>query len=534
VSADADTAAASRGATPSAAAADSQDVVAAGNPLRQGSATLAAADPCTVVVFGASGDLTRRKLLPALLALSREKLLHPKSAVVGFARRPMDDAAFREEIRASAAERGIADHDWRRFASSVFYRSGTFENPADYAALRAFLESLERDRGTPGNRIYYLATPPASYAAILEGLGASGLVHAHRLGTPWSRVVVEKPFGHDLSSARDLNTRFHASFDETQIYRIDHYLGKESVQNILVLRLGNGIFEPLWNNRYVDHVQIAVAEAVGVEGRANYYERAGALRDVLQNHMLQLLTLTAMEPPSRFEADAVRDEKVKVLRAMTPLTARQTAERTVRAQYLAGAVAGTKAVGYREEPDVAPGSSTETYIAARFEVDNWRWAGVPFYLRSGKRLPKRATEIAITFRQPPHALFRSAGCEAIESNVLRLRIQPDEGISLSFGSKSPGQTLHIDPVRMDFNYLTSFGADPPEAYERLLLDCNLGDSTLFARRDEVELAWEQVDSIAAGWAAGAGPALGSYAAGRWGPADADALVERDGRRWLRL
>jgi glucose-6-phosphate 1-dehydrogenase len=347
-------------------------------------------------------------------------------------------------------------------------------------------------------------------------------------------VIVEKPFGHDLPSARDLNARFHASFDETQIYRIDHYLGKESVQNILVLRLGNGIFEPLWNNRYVEHVQIAVAEAVGVEGRANYYERAGALRDVLQNHMLQLLTLTAMEPPSRFEADAVRDEKVKVLRAMAPLTPRQVAERTVRAQYLAGAVAGTPAVGYREEPEVAPDSNTETYIAARLEVDNWRWAGVPFYLRSGKRLPKRATEIAITFRQPPHSLFRSAGCEAIESNVLRLRIQPDEGISLSFGSKSPGQALHIDPVRMDFNYLTSFGADPPEAYERLLLDCNLGDSTLFARKDEVELAWEHADAIAAGWAAGAGPALGGYPAGRWGPPEADALLARDGRRWHRL
>ena len=505
------------------------------NPLREGSVTLAAADPCTFVVFGAGGDLTRRKLLPALLALSREKLLHPKSAVVGFARRPMDDAAFREEIRASAAERGTADHDWRRFASSVFYRAGTFENPADYAALRAFLESLERDRGTPGNRIFYLATPPASYPAILEGLGASGLVHAHPLGTPWSRVIVEKPFGHDLPSARALSAKFYASFDEAQIYRIDHYLGKESVQNILVLRLGNGIFEPLWNNRYVEHVQIAVAEAVGVEGRANYYERAGALRDMLQNHMLQLLTLTAMEPPSRFDADAVRDEKVKVLRAMAPLTPRQVAERTVRGQYFAGAVAGAPAVGYREEPGVAPDSLTETYIAARFEVDNWRWAGVPFYLRSGKRLPKRATEIAITFRQPPYSLFRSAGCEPIDANVLRLRIQPDEGISLSFGSKSPGQALHIDPVRMDFNYLTSFGADPPEAYERLLLDCNLGDSTLFARRDEVELAWEHADAIAAGWASGgAGPALGAYAAGRWGPPEADALMARDGRRWLRL
>jgi glucose-6-phosphate 1-dehydrogenase len=506
----------------------------AANPLREGSVTLAAADPCTFVVFGASGDLTRRKLLPALLALSRDKLLHPKSAVVGFARRPMTDDAFREEIRASAAEQGIPDHDWRRFASSVFYRPGTFENAADFTALRGALESLERDRGTPGNRIYYLATPPASYGAILDGIRGAGLVHDASLGTPWSRVIVEKPFGEDLESARALNARFHAAFDERQVFRIDHYLGKETVQNILVLRLGNGIFEPLWNSRYVDHVQIAVAETVGVEMRANYYERAGALRDMLQNHMLQLLTLTAMEPPSRFEADAVRDEKVKVLRAMTPLSGRQVAERTVRAQYAKGAVAGAPAVGYREEPGVAPDSSTETFIAARLEVDNWRWAGVPFYLRSGKRLPKRATEIAIAFRQPPYALFRSAGCESIESNVLRLRIQPDEGISLSFGSKSPGQTLHIDPVRMDFNYLTYFGADPPEAYERLLLDCNLGDSTLFARRDEVELAWEQVDAIGSAWSAGDGPALGTYAAGSWGPPETDPLIARDGRRWLRL
>ena len=507
---------------------------AAANPLREGSVTLGAADPCTFVVFGASGDLTRRKLLPALLALSRDKLLHPKSAVVGFARRPMTDDAFREEIRESAAEHGIPDHDWRRFASSVFYRAGTFENAADFAALRKSLESLERDRGTPGNRIYYLATPPASYEAILGGIRSAGLVHDAGLGTPWSRVIVEKPFGEDLESARALNAQFHAAFDERQVFRIDHYLGKETVQNILVLRLGNGIFEPLWNSRYVDHVQIAVAETVGVEMRANYYERAGALRDILQNHMLQLLTLTAMEPPSRFEADAVRDEKVKVLRAMTPLSRRQVAERTVRARYARGAVAGAPAVGYREEPGVAPDSSTETFIAVRLEVDNWRWAGVPFYLRTGKRLPKRATEIAIAFRQPPYALFRSAGCEAIESNVLRLRIQPDEGISLSFGSKAPGQTLHIDPVRMDFNYLTYFGADPPEAYERLLLDCNLGDSTLFARRDEVELAWEQVDAIAAAWSAGDGPALGTYPAGSWGPPETDPLIARDGRRWLRL
>ena len=528
MSADADTAASKPELKP-----DASETVAA-NPLRQGSVTLGVADPCTFVVFGASGDLTRRKLLPALLALSREKLLHPKSAVLGFARQPMRDEAFRDELRDSAGERDIPDSEWMPFAASVFYRSGKYENAGDYAALASFLKSLERERGTPGNRIFYLATPPDVYPAILEGLRAEGLVHGADLGTPWSHVIVEKPYGHDLESARALTAMVHGAFDERQVYRIDHYLGKETVQNIQVLRLANGIFEPLWNNRYVDHVQIAVAEADGIGTRAGYYEKAGALRDMLQNHMLQLLTLTAMEPPSRFEANAIRDEKVKVLRALTPLSRGQSAERTVRAQYAAGAVAGKPAPGYREEEGVSPKSTTETYIAARLEVDNWRWAGVPFYLRSGKRLPKRATEIAITFHQPPYSLFRSAGCAPIEANVLRLRIQPDEGISLSFGSKSPGQALHIDPVRMDFNYLTSFGADPPEAYERLLLDCNLGDSTLFARKDEVELAWEHVDAIAKLWASGEGPPLGSYPAGSWGPAEADGLLTRDGRRWLRL
>ncbi|HEU4334363.1 MAG TPA: glucose-6-phosphate dehydrogenase [Candidatus Eisenbacteria bacterium] len=501
------------------------------NPLREGSLTLRAPDPCTFVVFGATGDLTHRKLVPALFALAREKALHPKSALVGFSRRPWDDQAFRDAVRpeGSPDENG----EWSRFAASLSYRAGSFENPGDYAALRGHLEALERERGTPGNRVFYLATPPDAYPVILEGLRGAGLVHPSGEPSRWSRVIVEKPFGHDLVSARALNEQVHASFDERQVFRIDHYLGKETVQNILVLRLGNGIFEPLWNNRYVDHVQISVAEAVGVEGRANYFERAGVARDMLQNHMLQLLTLTAMEPPSRFEADAVRDEKAKVLRALAPLRPEQVSERTVRGRYEAGAVAGAAVPGYLQEPDVNPRSRTETYLAAKLEVDNWRWAGVPFYVRSGKRLAKRATEIVIVFRHPPYALFRSAGCESLEANVLRLRIQPDEGISLSFGSKSPGQDLHIDPVRMDFNYLTSFGADPPDAYQRLLLDCNLGDSTLFARRDEVELAWEHVDAIAAGWESGE-PPLHGYAAGSWGPAEADHLLARDGRRWYRL
>jgi glucose-6-phosphate 1-dehydrogenase len=503
------------------------------NPLREGSVALHPADPCSIVVFGASGDLTRRKLLPALYRLSRGRLLHPMTAITGFARQRKSDEAFRNEVSgAMGAE--AASADWSRFAGSLSYHVGAFEDIDAFLSLRTSLETAERMRGIPANRLYYLATPPGTHDTILRNLGRAGLAHAPGAAGPWSRVIVEKPFGHDLSSARALNARLHEVFHESQVYRIDHYLGKETVQNILVFRLANGIFEPLWNNRYVDHVQITVAESVGIEGRAAYFERAGVLRDMLQNHMMQLLTLTAMEPPARFEADAVRDEKVKVLRALRPLLPGGAATHTVRAQYLAGATGGVAAPAYREEPGVDPRSDTETFLAAKIEIDNWRWAGVPFYLRSGKRLPRRATEIAIVFRHPPYALFRAAGCGDIQPNVLRLRIQPDEGISLSIGSKSPGQALHIDPVRMDFYYLTSFGVDPPEAYERLLLDCNLGDSTLFARRDEVELAWEHVDAIAGAWESERRPALAYYPAGSWGPPEADALMARDGRSWYRL
>jgi len=503
------------------------------NPLREGSVTLGAADPCSIVVFGASGDLTRRKLLPALYRLTRDRMLHPMTAVTGFARKRKTDEEFRNE---ASAVMGVeaSSPDWTRFAGSLHYQVGSFEDPDAFLALRASLETGERLRGIPSNRLYYLATPPSNHDTILRNLGRAGLVHTAGERGPWSRVIVEKPFGYDLASARALNARLHEVFHESQVYRIDHYLGKETVQNILVFRLANGIFEPLWNNRYIDHVQITVAESVGVEGRAAYYERAGVLRDMMQNHMLQLLTLTAMEPPARFGADEVRDEKVKVLRALRPPGPADVAAQTIRAQYAAGATEGVVTPAYRDEPGVDPRSETETYLAARVEIDNWRWAGVPFYLRSGKRMPRRATEISIVFRHPPYALFRAEGCGEIQPNVLRLRIQPDEGISLSIGSKSPGASLHIDPVRMDFNYLTSFGADPPEAYERLLLDCNLGDSTLFARRDEVELAWEYVDAIARAWQSEGRPALAYYACGSWGPPEADALMARDGRAWHRL
>jgi glucose-6-phosphate 1-dehydrogenase len=510
------------------------EVELADNPLREGSVTLRAAEPCAVVVFGATGDLAHRKLFPALCRISTSKALHPRTAVLGTARSAMDAEAFRKDMGAAVAEAGIDPREWRVVAERVDYISADFGDPASYAAIKQRLEALERERGLPGNRIFHLAVPPAIYGSIIDNLGRSGLVHPHSEAGPWARVVVEKPFGHDLDSARELNRCLHTAFDERQVFRIDHYLGKESVQNILILRLGNGFFEPLWNNRYVDHVQITVAESLGIEGRAAYYEGAGVSRDILQNHLMQLLSLTAMEPPARFEADSVRDEKVKVLRAIRPLDPEDVALRTVRGQYGHGAVAGEPVPGYCEEPGVAPKSKTETYLAVRLDVDNWRWAGVPFYLRSGKRLAKRATEIEIVFRQPPYALFRTAGISELDPNVLRMRIQPDEGVSVSFGAKSPGAALHIDPVRMDFYYLTAFGSDPPDAYDRLLLDCNRGDMTLFAREDEVELAWEIVDSITKTWEKGQGAPLTTYAAGTWGPREADAWIAKDGRKWLHL
>ena len=507
------------------------------NPLREESVTLKAAEPCTFIVFGATGDLTHRKLIPALFRLSKRKLLHPRTAIVGFARRELTSEGFREDLRQAVEPgRATASPDWERFAEMLYYVPGVFEDNAAFRALGKLLSQVEEKRGIPGNRIFYFATPPSEYDPLIRNIGATGLARRairEERAESWSRVIIEKPFGHDLQSARELNALVHTVFAESQIFRIDHYLGKETVQNILVFRLGNGIFEPLWNNRYVEQVQITVAETVGIEGRAGYFEGAGIARDIFQNHMMQLLTLTAMEPPARFEADAVRDEKAKVLRTLHPMTPEEVARDTVRGQYGAGAVGGVRQIGYRQEPGVDPKSQVETYMAARVHVDNWRWSGVPFYLRTGKRLPLRATEIAIVFRQPPFSLFRMAGCETLEPNVLRLRIQPDEGISLSFGSKSPGQALHIDPVQMDFYYLTAYGQDPPDAYERLLLDCNLGDSTLFARRDEVELAWQFVDPILDAWGHQR-PQLLTYPSGTWGPPEADDLLHAQGRHWVRI
>jgi glucose-6-phosphate 1-dehydrogenase len=510
----------------------------ADNPLREGLRREKVPQPSTVVIFGATGDLTHRRLLPALVNLRRAGLLPPGSAVLGYARRPYTDEAYRAEMQAAVARNSrlaIEPALWDDFAAGLFYQQGDFTSPADYRALRKRLDEIDEQRGTRGNRLYYLATPPSAYVPIVQNLGRAAMEHETReLG--WARIVIEKPFGHDLASAAALNRVVLRVFKESQVYRIDHYLGKETVRNILVFRFGNGIFEPVWNRRYIDHVQITVAEDLGVEGRGAFYEEAGVGRDILQNHMLQLLSLVCMEPPIAFEADALRDEKLRVLRAIEPTwTANRVRQEIVRGQYTSGWSEGKRVPGYREEPEVAPDSQVETFVALRLEVQNWRWADVPFYLRTGKRLPKRATEIAVQFKRPPLMLFRGSTSEP-EPNLLALRIQPDEGILLRFAAKVPELGLEVRNVNMDFTYGTSFATEAPDAYETLILDALLGDPSLFTRSDEVEAAWQVVSPIERIWARSKGKTIGvhPYEAGTWGPAAADALIERDGRRWRRL
>jgi glucose-6-phosphate 1-dehydrogenase len=505
------------------------------NPLREGLRLRRTPEPCVVVIFGATGDLTRRKLVPALYDLARDQLLPGGFSVVGFARTDLGTDGFESRLHDSVAKYArtgpVDGRVWSSFEQGISYFRGSYDDAESFRMLGERLDEIDRERGTSGNRLFYLATPPSSYEPIIHNLGESGLSR-ETASTGWRRIIVEKPFGHDLRSAQELNSRLARVFEERQVFRIDHYLGKETVQNILVFRLSNGIFEPIWNRRYVDNVQITVAESIGVEGRGGYYEEAGALRDMVQNHMLQLVSLVAMEPPVAFEADAVRDEKVKVLRAIRPLEAAELSEETVRGQYASGWIDGQPVPGYREEPGVSPDSRTETYVAMRMLVDNWRWADVPFYLRVGKRLPKRTTEIAIQFNRAPHLLFGRTSAERPEPSVLVLRIQPDEGIALQFGAKLPGPTIRVRSVAMDFRYGTSFGVTPPDAYERLLLDCMLGDSTLFTRRDEVEAAWLFVTRMLEGWSALNEP-LSEYEAGTWGPTDADRLIQRNGRSWRR-
>jgi glucose-6-phosphate 1-dehydrogenase len=486
--------------------------------------------PATLVIFGASGDLTRRLLAPAIAHLNRDGAISPDFAIVGIGRSEYSDDAFREQLDGGARE--FTPPTQGRpgdLPDRVRYVAGDFGDAELYRRLRTALETLEKDRGGPRNRIFYFATPPEADETIVRALGGEGLA---TVDNGWIRVVVEKPFGHDLESGRALNRVLLSVFSEKQIYRIDHYLGKETVQNIFVLRFANGIFEPMWNHRYIDHVQISVAESVGVGHRAAFYESAGILRDMFQNHLLQLLTLTAMEPPAALEADAIRAEKVKVLQSIRPFPADTIDDWAVRGQYGAGVVNGKRVPGYREEPKVAPDSPTATYAAVRFAIDNWRWAGVPFYLRSGKRLAKRVTEIAIEFKGVPHRFFSKASGN-LAPNVLRLHIQPDEGVSLKFGVKIPGSVLQIQPVYMDFPY-SKLGAPIAGGYERLLLDITHGDQTLFIRGDEAEHAWEVLTPILNAWQKQPPADFPNYAAGTFGPEAADRFLEKDGRRWRTL
>jgi glucose-6-phosphate 1-dehydrogenase len=484
-----------------------------------------------MVIFGASGDLTHRKLIPALFDLHKAGLLSKQFSVLGFSRSSISDEDFRRTARQGIAEfssEPVPEATWQEFAARLHYMSAQFDAPASYDALRKRLDELNGE----GNRIFYLATPPELFEAISRCLGEAGLNDSPR-EAGFVRLVIEKPFGTDLETARQLNSALQSVFQESQVYRIDHYLGKETVQNILAFRLANGIFEPIWNRNFVDHVQITVAETVGVERRGGYYEQIGAFRDVVENHMLQLLSIVAMEPPVVFEAEPVRDEKLKVIKALRRIPPEQVGEYTLRGQYTAGPVDGEPVASYRGEEKVAPDSWTETFVVLKVHVDNWRWAGTPFYLRHGKRLPKRATEIAIQFKRAPQMFF--PGEERLEPNVLAMRIQPDEGISLRFGAKVPGPTMELQEVDMNFHYGASFGnkVEQSDAYERLLLDAMLGDRTLFTRADEVEQAWRWAADILAGWRQHPGN-VQFYPAGSWGPSWADAFIERDGRQWRRF
>lgn len=519
------------------------DSYATANPLREGLRLEQTPPPCTMVIFGVTGDLTRRKLMPSLFELAIDTPLPAGFSIVGVSHRNWNDDAFREEmqgaLRASLGD-GFDPTAWESFAHGLSYIQGDFDNPGTYEHLGHILDRLDRDRGAGGNRIYYLATAPSFYPLIIRRLGAANLANRPTPGVeqvpngPWTRIIVEKPFGHDLASATDLNNEVASVFSESQVFRIDHYLGKETVQNLLVFRFANGIFEPVWNRQYIDHVQVTVAESIGIEGRGTFYEEAGALRDMVQSHMFQLLSLIAMEAPSTISAKTVRDEKVQLLQAISPFRGAAAEQDVVRGQYGPGYVNGRVALGYQQEAGVSPHSSVETYMALRLRIDNWRWAGVPFYLRTGKRLPQRTTEIAVQFRKVPHLLFARAGTMPPEPNVLTLRIQPDEGISLRFAAKVPGAMMQIRSVHMDFYYGASFTGHGPDDYSRLLLDCMRGDSTLFARRDEVETAWGLVDGILEHWRATAEPEFPNYDAGTWGPPEADALIQKDGRRWRRL
>jgi glucose-6-phosphate 1-dehydrogenase len=490
-------------------------------------------DPCAIIMFGASGDLARRKLMPALYDLAFHSCLAPSFRLMGFARTKMSDDDFRKsagEFLPKGQEEGADDAKKSEFLKNLQYFSGDYDDAAAFQNLAKRLEELDQEGGLGGNRLFYLATPPEVYTHVIQQLKKANLTKS-KGDKSWTRIIVEKPFGRDLASAKALNSKVLEAFDESQVYRIDHYLGKETVQNMLVFRFGNGIFEPLWNRNYIDSVQITAAESLGVERRAAFYETAGAMRDMIQSHVLQLTSLVAMEAPARFDATSVRNEKIKVLQSMRPFTTESVWKDVVRGQYGPGQINGKAVPGYRQEPGVKPDSSTDTFAALKLQVDNWRWSGVPFYLRSGKRLAHPHTEVAILFKRAPHMVFRG---ENTETNSLVLNIQPEEGISLSFGAKTPGSQMHIGPVKMDFEYKNTFGASTRPAYATLINDCIRGDATLFDRADSVEAAWALVDPILNTWASASAPPFPNYPAGSDGPRAADDLTGADGRHWRSL
>ena len=494
---------------------------------------LPTAGSCLLVIFGGTGDLTKRKLIPALYDLACIGCTNPTFHVLGVGRTPLTDVQFRERMHEFAAKskdaRNYSESQWKQFAERLSYLIGDANQPEFYPLLQEKIEKMQA-AGASSNVLFYVSTPASMAPPIVKGLGHAGLARNEK---GWTRIVLEKPFGHDLTSAKELNDIVSAAFDESAVYRIDHYLGKETVQNIIMFRFGNSMFEPIWNRNYIDYIEISAAETLGVENRAAFYEETGALRDMVANHLLQLLTLTAMEPPVAFDADSVREQKVQVLRAIRPMTVEEVTKRTIRGQYGPGRINGIEVPGYRKEPGVKPDSRTETYVAVEFHVDNWRWAGVPFYVRAGKRLANQLTEIAVHFKRTPQALFARSQ-EDVHHNVITIRIQPNEGISVNFGAKTPGPHMRSSRVNMDFSYREAFGTATPVAYETLLLDAMRGDATLFTRRDEVEAEWKIITPIVEAWAKLPAPAFPNYPAGSEGPENADSLIQRDRHRWRPL
>lgn len=507
------------------------------NPLMAGRNETQRPQPCTLVIFGGGGDLSHRKLLPALYNQALDGELPANFAVLGFAFEKMDDEAYRDFARLGVekfSRQALDSTFWPDFERRLHFEQGSFTDPEAYDRLKKRLAEIEATFGIPGNRIYYLAIPPSLIETCVQQLNRAGLVMPLDGVSPFSRIIVEKPIGRDLESARRINSILCENFNEEQIYRIDHYLGKETVQNILVMRFGNSIFEPVWNSRYIDHIQITVAEEEGVGTRAGYYDKAGAMRDMVQNHILQLLTLIAMEPPWTMDSNVIRDNRQDVLHCLRPIDRAHLDRSVVRAQYGSGFCRGEEVPGYRREEAVANASTTETYVALKVFIDNWRWSGVPIYIRTGKRMPKRASEIAIQFKSVPHIMFNADRKHPLEPNVLALSIQPNEGLSMRIATKLPGPKVRIYPVMMDFRYGSTFGERSPEAYERLLVDVMAGDATLFMRRDSVESSWIWIQDILDGWEEQNTRWLPEYEAGAWGPVEADRLIETDHRKWRLL